>query len=678
MNTADISQLIIDNILTGGNRTTAVKAREVFNAFNSSFLNKEDDLNTNGGYLGIDNFGKVDVSKIKKDTPTGQFLTDNGTWTYFVNGTGLVRASGTSISYDNSAYITLASLLTGYATAGSPSLVTSTDSVLIAFGKLQAQASNANTQIGTINTTLAGVLHTTGNESKTGVLTFVNSPVVPTPLGATDAANKAYVDASVIGLLDDRGNYTPSGSNYPSSGGSGAAGAILKGDLWTIAGVSGSAIVGTKAVSNGDVIRALQDAPSASNDAHWAIGENNLGYTALNASLASGAIYVGNGSSIGTAVTMSGDVTMTNAGVTAIGASKVTNAMLAGGIDLTSKVTNILPIANGGTATSAAATSGSVFFATTGGVFTSDYPNFIYTSGGLHVGGVNYNNTILSVTTSVTNYNGIGIGLGSTSGTTGIVSSHSNNSTAMPIGVGVAHIRLINSSTTVGAHSLITFQNGSINSAAIGSFYATTTSADFGLFLTKTAGTLDSSAIFVKGATTAVAIGFNFKTPTATLHLAGATTTQSSLRLGVASALPTGANRYGGDINFMSGRYYGYTADNTAQETFAFLSDLATAYTETITTFTSAWGASTQTLANVRYLFYFVNPSDATARTININATPTSGDLAVITDAKGDAGTNNITVNGNGKTINGDTAVVIDNDTQSISMKYNGTGWFLI
>lgn len=49
----------------------------------------------------------------------------------------------------------------------------------------------------------------------------------------------------------------------------------------------------------------------------------------LDAHLASAKIYVGNGSGIATAVTPSGDVTITNAGVTAIGAGKVTNAMLA-------------------------------------------------------------------------------------------------------------------------------------------------------------------------------------------------------------------------------------------------------------------------------------------------------------------------------------------------------------
>ena len=48
--------------------------------------------------------------------------------------------------------------------------------------------------------------------------------------------------------------------------------------------------------------------------------------------LVDGKIILGNGSGVAAAVTMSGDVTMDNAGVVTIGAAKVTNAMLAGSI----------------------------------------------------------------------------------------------------------------------------------------------------------------------------------------------------------------------------------------------------------------------------------------------------------------------------------------------------------
>jgi hypothetical protein len=84
--------------------------------------------------------------------------------------------------------------------------------------------------------------------------------------------------AAQIGLLDDRGNYDASGNTFPSSGGSGAAGAILKGDLWTIS-VAGT--LGGHAVTIGDIVRALVDTPG-STDANWAITENNFGYVAEN------------------------------------------------------------------------------------------------------------------------------------------------------------------------------------------------------------------------------------------------------------------------------------------------------------------------------------------------------------------------------------------------------------
>lgn len=161
----------------------------------------------------------------------------------------------------------------------------------------------------------------------------------------TTYATQAYADSLVVGLLDDRGNYNASGNTYPATGGSGAAGAILKGDLWTI---SVAGVLGGVAVTAGDLVRALVDTPGQTNT-NWAISETNIGFTPLNASLADGKIYIGNGSGIGTAVTPSGDVTVDNLGVTAIGALKVTNAMLAGSIDLTAKVTGILPSANGGT-----------------------------------------------------------------------------------------------------------------------------------------------------------------------------------------------------------------------------------------------------------------------------------------------------------------------------------------
>ena len=53
---------------------------------------------------------------------------------------------------------------------------------------------------------------------------------------------KDYADGLVVGLLDDRGNYDASTNLFPSSGGSGTAGAVMKGDFWYIS-VTGTLVV---------------------------------------------------------------------------------------------------------------------------------------------------------------------------------------------------------------------------------------------------------------------------------------------------------------------------------------------------------------------------------------------------------------------------------------------------
>jgi hypothetical protein len=74
-------------------------------------------------------------------------------------------------------------------------------------------------------------------------------------------ATKQYADALVTGLLDDRGNFTPEGTSpgaWPTTGGSGTAGAIMKGDIWFC---SASGFMGTTAVVAGASFRATVDTP---------------------------------------------------------------------------------------------------------------------------------------------------------------------------------------------------------------------------------------------------------------------------------------------------------------------------------------------------------------------------------------------------------------------------------
>jgi hypothetical protein len=124
-----------------------------------------------------------------------------------------------------------------------------------------------------ITTALGYTAENTSNKSIDGTLNSNSDTLYP-----SQKAVKTYVDGSVTGLLDDRGNYDASGDVFPSSGGSGTAGAILKGDLWYIS-VAGT--LGGTSVVVGSSVRALVDTPSQTSS-NWSILNVGLGYTPEN------------------------------------------------------------------------------------------------------------------------------------------------------------------------------------------------------------------------------------------------------------------------------------------------------------------------------------------------------------------------------------------------------------
>jgi len=93
--------------------------------------------------------------------------------------------------------------------------------------------------------------------------------------GSTSAAN-SYTDIAIanakVGIWNDRGNYDASSNVFPTTGGSGTAGAILKGDVWTVSVVG---TLGGAAVDVGDTVRATVDSP-ANVAGDWAIAETNV------------------------------------------------------------------------------------------------------------------------------------------------------------------------------------------------------------------------------------------------------------------------------------------------------------------------------------------------------------------------------------------------------------------
>lgn len=87
-------------------------------------------------------------------------------------------------------------------------------------------------------------------------------------------AVKTYADGLVAGLLDYRGAYNASVNTFPASGGSGSAGAVLKGDMWIIS-VAGT--LGGVAVQVGDSVIANTDTPGQT-AGNWNSLNSNISY----------------------------------------------------------------------------------------------------------------------------------------------------------------------------------------------------------------------------------------------------------------------------------------------------------------------------------------------------------------------------------------------------------------
>ena len=104
---------------------------------------------------------------------------------------------------------------------------------------------------------------------------------ITTHIAAVDPhGDRAYADALVLGLLDDRGNFNGSVNTFPTTGGSGTAGAIKKGDLWTLSVVAVSGPLTGYPV--GTIIRAIVDTPGQT-VGNWALTEVGFGYSPENA-----------------------------------------------------------------------------------------------------------------------------------------------------------------------------------------------------------------------------------------------------------------------------------------------------------------------------------------------------------------------------------------------------------
>lgn len=256
-------------------------------------------------YKKISEFGNVtpvstDLYLIEKVDGTYSYVTGNQLLTFFSGGGGgsqtlaqtlangdimpegasiksadgvntlIVNNGGSDIIFDDGTNINSCSVNSVHA------IISSEDGTDNSFVESKA---NGNTISSTVKNIFDAPNNNFPNETPSKIVVFDASGNLKSgTIAETDIATKSYADGLVAGLLDDRGSYNASTNLFPSTGGSGISGAILKGDIWYIS-VSGT--LGGVAVTVGDSVRALVDTP-AQTSSNWSVLETNIGYVPEN------------------------------------------------------------------------------------------------------------------------------------------------------------------------------------------------------------------------------------------------------------------------------------------------------------------------------------------------------------------------------------------------------------
>lgn len=150
-------------------------------------------------------------------------------------------------------------------------------------------ASAAETSAKTYAGTVAGTAETSAKahaDTVAGTAETNAKSYALTVANDAEVAAKAYADLILASAVSLRGGYDASGNAWPTTGGTGTAGAIKAGNLWF---VSAPGTLGGKSVVVGDSFFAVTNNPGQTN-ANWCVLDTNLGFVPEEAGTAAAAI----------------------------------------------------------------------------------------------------------------------------------------------------------------------------------------------------------------------------------------------------------------------------------------------------------------------------------------------------------------------------------------------------
>ncbi len=333
-------------VANGGTGKTTLKA-----AFNSlSPMSRQGDMIY---------FDGSDAIKLASKS-TGSFLTLIPSTSYpylpiptWVSPTDLVNAISSSITSLSNLNL---SNITSQLSPTTQSTITSVGTLVA--GSINYSLLTGNVPIWDQNTTgnaaTATTLATARNINGVafdGSANITVTAVAGTLTGTTLASNVVNSSLTSVGTLTDLTVTNPIVGSVTGNAATVTTNADLTGDVTSVGNSTTLASTGVTANTYGSATSVPVVTVDAKGRVTGATNTTITGVSPIGSALNSGKIIVGNAINRAIAVTPTGDVTIDSTGVTTIGSGKVTNAQLAGSIDLTTKVTGTLPVDNGGTGT---------------------------------------------------------------------------------------------------------------------------------------------------------------------------------------------------------------------------------------------------------------------------------------------------------------------------------------